>query len=77
MTDQQSSQSLAEKCIRIRLASRGMSQSWLAEAAGMSPFYLSRRMTRGQKFSTDDLDRIAEVFGTDLGGLLDPVRAVA
>lgn len=74
---QSSSQATAEKSIRVRLAVMGKSQSWLAAQLGESTFWLSRRMTGATKLTTDDLDRIAEVFGTDVSGLLDLSRAVA
>lgn len=73
----QSSQTEAAKAIRLHLASTNKSQNWLADQLGVWPAYLSNRMTGKQKFTTDDLDAIAQVFGTDLAGLLATAKAVA
>jgi len=72
-----SAQSSAVTAIRVRLAAMSKSQAWLADQIGESPWWLSRRMSGQQRFTTDDLDRIAAVFGTDIFGLLDTAKAVA
>lgn len=47
--------------IKMALAYRGMSEAQLARAIGTSPSALNQRMKTG-KFSSADLDRIAEVL---------------
>lgn len=60
----------AARAIRIALASSDRSQRWLADQLGESQHWLSRRMAGTTALTTDDLDRIAGVFGLDLFGLL-------
>ena len=72
-----SSQTAAEKAIRLHLAARNKRQVWLAEQLGVTSFWLTRRMTGVMEFSVTDLDRIAAVFGTTLENLLADAEAVA
>ena len=72
----QSTQEAVTIAIRVRLAAINESQAWLAKQLGESSFWLSRRMN-DQPFTLDDIDRIAEVFGTDIVGLLETAKAVA
>jgi transcriptional regulator with XRE-family HTH domain len=76
-SDMQSSQAAATKAIRLHLAARDKRQAWLAEQLGVSPFWLSRRMSGTKTFDVEDLDRIADVFGTTLDALLSSAKAVA
>lgn len=73
----QTSQSAAAKGIRLHLAARNKRQAWLAEQLGVSPFWLSRRLSGTTTFDVEDLDRIAAVFGTTIEGLLASSKAVA
>lgn len=77
----QESQAAAELGIRLSLAAMPLpeqrTQAWLAAQIGESPFWLSRRMSGTQRFTVDDLDRIAAVFGTDLVGLITSMKGVA
>lgn len=73
----QSSQTEVAKAIRLHLAATRQSQNWLAKQIGVRAAYLSDRMTGKRNFTTDDLDAIADVFGTDLAGLLVTAKAVA
>ncbi|WP_248144914.1 helix-turn-helix domain-containing protein [Microbacterium aoyamense] len=72
-----SSQDSATKSIRLHLAARNRPASWLAERLGVSPFWVSRRMSGATTWDVDDLDRIAIVFETSLDGLLADAEAVA
>lgn len=72
-----SSKDAATKAIRLHLAARGKKQTWLADALGESPFWLSRRMTGAITWDVDELDRIAQVFDTTLDQLLTDSQAVA
>lgn len=73
----QSSQVAAETAIRLHLAARKRSQRWLAAELGVSPFWVSRRMSGSKTFDVDELDRIAAVFGVDLDRMLASAEAVA
>jgi transcriptional regulator with XRE-family HTH domain len=73
----QSSQEAAVKAIRLHLAARNKRQTWLALELGVSPFWLSRRMSGEKTFDVDELDRIAAVFDTTIDGLLASAKAVA
>lgn len=48
--------------IRMALAYKGMSESELAKALGKTPQAFNQRM-KTDKFSTDDLTKIAEIMG--------------
>lgn len=48
--------------IKMALAYKGMSEAALAKAIGTSPSAFNQRMKTG-KFSSEDLDRIAEALG--------------
>ena len=73
----QSSQTEVAKAIRLHLAAVRQSQNWIANQIGVRAAYLSDRMTGKRNFTTDDLDANADVFGTDLAGLLVTAKAVA
>ena len=66
----QSSQISAEQAIRLILAAHNKSQAWLAKQVSESPFWVTRRLNGIVNFDLEDLDRIADVFGTDVPGLL-------
>jgi len=57
--------------IRMHLASRKLSQSWLAEEIGETQHWLSRRMSGKVNFNTHDLDRVAKALNTDFLGLIE------
>ena len=57
--------------IRMHLASRRLSQSWLADELGETPHWLSRRMSGKVNFNTQELDRVAKALGIDFLGLLE------
>lgn len=65
----------AETAIRVRLAEQRKSQRWLSEVLGVSPYWLSRRMSGKKSFTTDDLDVIADALGTDFVSLMSGVAA--
>lgn len=65
-----SSQTSAEQAIRLTLAAHNKSQAWLAEQIGESVFWVTRRLNGAVNFDLEDLDRVADVFGTDVSGLL-------
>ena len=48
--------------IKMALAYKGISESELARVLGTSPQAFNQRMKTG-KFSSDDMDRIAEALG--------------
>jgi len=73
----QDTQSASAKAIRLHLAARNKTQTWLANQLGESAFWMSRRMTGAKTFNVDELDRIAGVFNTTLDGLLASSEAVA
>lgn len=73
----QDTQSAAVKAIRLHLAARNQSQTWLARQIDESPFWLSRRMTGTKTFNVDELDRIAAVFGLGLDELVQSAEAIA
>ena len=50
------------KKIRMALAYKGMSESELAKALGKTPQAFNQRM-KTDKFSTEDLSKIAEIIG--------------
>jgi transcriptional regulator with XRE-family HTH domain len=58
-------QQTTANAVRVQLARKNRSQRWLADELGMTTHALSRRMTGKTRFTTDDIDRIAEVFGMD------------
>jgi hypothetical protein len=72
----QSSQTTAEKAIRLHLAARKKNQAWLAARLGESAFWVGRRMSGVVLFDVGDLDRIAAVFGVDLDDLLAAADAI-
>lgn len=72
----QSSQTSAEKAIRLHLAARKKNQTWLADELGESAFWIGRRMSGAVMFNLDDLDRIATVFGVTLDELLAAADAI-
>lgn len=67
----QDSQTAATKAIRLHLAAINKKQTWLAVELGVSPFWLSRRMSGEVNFDLDGLDRIARTLGTTLVALLE------
>ena len=72
----QSSQTTAEKAIRLHLAARKKNQAWLADQLGESAFWVGRRMSGAVAFDLTDLDRIARVFSVTLDELLAAADAV-
>jgi len=56
--------------IRIEMARRQISQSRLAEMAGMRQAVLSRRMTGETAFDLDDLDRLSAALGVPVSTLV-------
>lgn len=70
----ETTQQQAVRTIRLHLANSGKPQAWLAKRLGVTPHWLYRRMRSNGRiaFSTDDLDRIAEVFGIEPLELLVP-----
>ena len=72
----QSSQTTAETAIRLHLAVRKTTQTWLAEQLGESAFWVGRRMSGAVLFDLQDLDRIAAVFGVSLDELLAAADAI-
>ena len=69
----QDSQTAATKAIRLHLAALNKKQTWLAGELGVSPFWVSRRMSGAVNFDVEDLDRIAAALGTTLFDLLATV----
>jgi transcriptional regulator with XRE-family HTH domain len=60
--------------IRKQLFLRDMTGTQLAEHAGMTQPYISRRLTGATAFDVDDLERIATALDVDVADLL-PARA--
>lgn len=56
--------------VRALMGRHRVSQARLAVALGMSQSALSRRLNGDQPFDIDDLFKIAEHFGTEVGALL-------
>lgn len=56
--------------IRVEMARRQISQTRLAEMAGMRQAVLSRRMTGETAFDLDDLDRLATALGVPVSSLV-------
>lgn len=73
----QDTQTAAAKAVRLHLAARHQTQTWLARQLDESPFWLSRRMTGAKTFNVEELDRIASVLGTTLDGLIASAEAIA
>jgi hypothetical protein len=61
--------------IRVRLAIVNQPQAWLARQLGWTEARLSTRMTGKTPFAIDELADVADVFNTDLVGLLNGAAA--
>lgn len=56
--------------IRVEMARRGIDQATLAETAGLSAAYLSRRMTLQAVLTLHDVERIAGALGVEPAQLI-------
>lgn len=56
--------------VRALMARKMMTGAELATAIGRSPMYVSRRVRGEVAFDLDDMQRLAEVFGIEVGALL-------
>ncbi len=59
--------------VRVALAERGVSQTQLAAAIGMTADGLSRRITGKVAFRTDEIIGISEHLGVDAGRFFRPI----
>ncbi|MFT4156526.1 MAG: helix-turn-helix transcriptional regulator [Microbacterium sp.] len=66
----QGTQELVERSIRMHLASRKQTQAWLAKQLGVTPFWISRRLSGEIPFDLEVLDRIATVFGIGIDRMI-------
>lgn len=62
--------------IRLHLAARNTTQTWLATKLHRSVFWIGRRMSGEVSFDSNDLDEIAEAFGVSVPELLSAADAV-
>lgn len=65
-------QTAIEAAIKVTLARSGRSQASLAREIGMSPAWISNRLTGRQPFDTRDLDTVARGLG--LADAFDLIR---
>lgn len=75
-SDMRSTQEAATTAIRLHLAARNKTQSWLAEKLKRSVFWIGRRMSGDVLFDSNTLDEIARVFGVTVAELLSAADAV-
>lgn len=73
----QGTQELVERSIRMHLASRKQTQAWLAKQLGVTPFWVSRRMSGEISFDIEVLDRIAAIFGISIDRLISDGDALS
>lgn len=72
----QNSQDVTTTGIRMHLALKQRSQTWLASEIGESSHWVSRRMSGKVKLNLEDIDRIASALSTDLLGILEMADGV-
>lgn len=53
------------KAVKVLLARTGKSQNWLADQLLVTPSWLSNRISGRVTWDTDDVARLATVFGLD------------